>query len=86
MSSIQFEDITVIWGSQPDQMDVHMARWRQAVYQVLLYILYYMPFIHAFSIALLVIIINVQDLAVTNDGRFMYYLYDPVADETSGTR
>lgn len=31
---VQFEDITVVWGAAPDQMDIQMARWRQAVCQV----------------------------------------------------
>ena len=54
-----FNDITVRWGSQPDQLDLNMARWRQAVF---------------------------QDVAITGDHRFMIFIYDPVADENSGTR
>jgi hypothetical protein len=56
---VNFEDITVHWGTAPDQLDQHMFRWRQAVF---------------------------QDVAITGDHRFMYYLYDPIADENSGTR
>ncbi len=31
---VEFEDITVQWGSRPDALDMQMARWRQAVFQV----------------------------------------------------